>query len=32
MIKPEDYFGTCTILEAHQYCHGFVVNVNAKTV
>ena len=29
--QHEGYFITCAILEARQYYHGHVVNVNAKT-
>ena len=29
-VQHESCFTTCTILEAHQYYHGYVVKVNAK--
>ena len=28
-LHNKGYFITCTILEAHQYYHGYVVNANA---
>ena len=30
--QHEGYSVTCTILEVHQYYHGYVVRFNAKTL